>query len=141
MKQRHEELEKVVKCNASNNNCAENKNSEHDSTANTNQEENEVKSEGKAAAKNEFDFILYLKNFINEVDSKNTEMNKKLEDFSCKNSLNKLNKARDTLKSLKELTYSTQISIRNSSFSEMKLKRNSKAKKENQDLKRKKISF
>ncbi len=141
MKQKHEELEKVVKYNASNNNSTENKNSEHDSTANTNQEENEVKSEGKTASKNEFDFILYLKNFINEVDSKNTEMNKKLEDFSCKISLNKINKARDTLKSLKELTYFTQILIRNSTFSVMKLKGNSKIRKKNRPLKRIKISF
>lgn len=86
MKQKHEELEKIVKYNSSNI-CSENKNSESDSTTNTNIEENENKSEGKNASKNEFDFILYLKNFINEVDSKNTEMNKKLDDFSCKNYL------------------------------------------------------
>ena len=89
MKIKQEELEKVVKISSSNI-FLDQKYSENDSTSNTN-EDNEMRFETRHSRKNEPDMIYSIKNSINDlyslIDSKNLDISKKMEDFSCINYL------------------------------------------------------
>ena len=90
MKIRQDELEKLLKNSSSNLFNLEQKSSENDSTANTN-EDIDGKYETRKSKKIESDVIFSLKNSINDlyglIDSKHSDILKKMDEFSCINTL------------------------------------------------------